>query len=214
MTKWIVIFIIGILFESAGLVLLKEGMTDLPDVRSFTVANAFDLVKAGITNPHILAGVFCQALFFACMLILMIQTDISFLWPLTGLGFVVATIAGIVFLHEQVSAIRWTGVILSMMGAALISMSGHTKTSDGGRPNTARGCVKSADLKFGNDQIFAARHFDETSRWIGWSKNEFSHRLALEPTAAAPSVSSETSNPKAVSTSTAGSGGGGSALDR
>jgi len=25
-------------------------------------------------------------------------------------------------------------------------------------------------------------HFDESSKWIGWSKNEFSHRLSLQPT--------------------------------
>jgi hypothetical protein len=53
-------------------------------------------------------------------------------------------------------------------------------------PNTARGCVKSADMNFGNDHIFDMANFDETSRWIGWSKNEFSHSLALEPTATAP----------------------------
>jgi hypothetical protein len=50
-------------------------------------------------------------------------------------------------------------------------------------PNKSRGCVKSTDMKFGNDQIFGTRHFDETSRWIGWSKNEFSHSLSPEPTA-------------------------------
>jgi hypothetical protein len=50
-------------------------------------------------------------------------------------------------------------------------------------PNKARGCVKSADTNFGNDQIFDMANFDETSRRIEWSKNEFSHRLALEPTA-------------------------------
>jgi hypothetical protein len=43
--------------------------------------------------------------------------------------------------------------------------------------------VKSADAKFGNDPIFNMRNFDESSRWIGWSKNEFSHGLALQPTA-------------------------------
>jgi hypothetical protein len=37
-------------------------------------------------------------------------------------------------------------------------------------------------MKFGNDQIIAAWHFDETSRWIGWSKNEFSHSLSLQAT--------------------------------
>ena len=49
-------------------------------------------------------------------------------------------------------------------------------------PNKSRGCVKSADMKFGNDQIFDMTNFDETSRWMGWSKNEFSHSLSLQAT--------------------------------
>src|SRR5208283_3736680 len=49
-------------------------------------------------------------------------------------------------------------------------------------PGCARACVKSADTKFGNDQILDMRNFDEMSRWIGWSKNEFSHSLAQDRT--------------------------------
>ncbi len=49
---------------------------------------------------------------------------------------------------------------------------------DGERFIAARGCVKSADTKFGNDHIFNMANFDETSRWMRWSKNEFLHRLA------------------------------------
>jgi hypothetical protein len=51
------------------------------------------------------------------------------------------------------------------------------------QPNKSRGCVKSAGVKFGNDQIFDMTHFDEVGRRIRWSKNEFSHRLSPEPTA-------------------------------
>jgi hypothetical protein len=47
------------------------------------------------------------------------------------------------------------------------------------KPNTATGHVKSDDMKFGKDQIFDMRNFDETSRWIEWLKSEFSHRLSL-----------------------------------
>jgi hypothetical protein len=54
--------------------------------------------------------------------------------------------------------------------------------------NKSRGCVKSADVKFGNDKIFNMANFDESSRWIEWSKNEFSHRLSPEPTPIAPSA--------------------------
>ena len=55
-------------------------------------------------------------------------------------------------------------------------------------PNTSRGCVKTIESKFGNDQIFDMANFDEMSRRIQWSENEFSHSLSLEPTGVAPSV--------------------------
>jgi hypothetical protein len=53
-------------------------------------------------------------------------------------------------------------------------------------PDQSRACVKTADMKFGNDQIFDIENFDDASRWIVWSKTEFSHSLALEPTPTAP----------------------------
>jgi hypothetical protein len=67
--------------------------------------------------------------------------------------------------------------VLGLFGIAVLIFAWHCN-----RPNTARGCVKSADANFGNDQIYDMRHFDETSRWMEWSKNEFSHRLSPEPT--------------------------------
>ena len=75
------------------------------------------MVKAGATNTSVLLGVFCEAVFFASLLILMAKSDISFLWPLTGLSFVFATFAAMWFLHEQVSPIRWVGVVCIMIGA-------------------------------------------------------------------------------------------------
>jgi hypothetical protein len=51
------------------------------------------------------------------------------------------------------------------------------------RSEKSRACVKSADTKFGNEQIFDMENFDESSRRIGWSQNEFSPSLSPEPTA-------------------------------
>ena len=61
----------------------------------------------------------------------MSRSDISFLWPMTGLSFVFATLAAIWFLHEQVSWVRWVGVVLVVMGAGLISYSEHQKEKPG-----------------------------------------------------------------------------------
>jgi drug/metabolite transporter (DMT)-like permease len=108
-----------------------------------TAAELFRVVKAGVTNPQIILGVFFEALFFACLLVLMSRSDISFLWPLTALSFVFATLAAMVFLQERVSTIRWAGVILIMLGAALISYSEHSKPRP---PLPARGSVSGEEV--------------------------------------------------------------------
>jgi hypothetical protein len=48
--------------------------------------------------------------------------------------------------------------------------------------NKSRGRVKSAGVKFGNDQISVVKHSDEMSRRMGWSKNDFLHSLSLQAT--------------------------------
>ncbi len=127
MAKLLLILFVGLVFESTGVVLLKQGMSQVGSVKTVTTAEVTRVVKAGVTNGRILLGVFFEALFFICLLILMAKSDISFLWPLTALSFVFATLAAMMFLHEQVSSIRWAGVVLIMIGAALISYSEHAK---------------------------------------------------------------------------------------
>jgi drug/metabolite transporter (DMT)-like permease len=127
MLKLLLILLVGLAFESTGIILLKKGMNQIGTVNSVTAAEIFRLVKSGAASPQILLGVFFQALFFACLLILMSKSDISFLWPLTALSFVFATFAAIIFLGEHVSWARWIGIILIVIGAGFISYSEHTK---------------------------------------------------------------------------------------
>jgi drug/metabolite transporter (DMT)-like permease len=140
MAKLLLILLVGLVFESAGVVLLKKGMTGIGSVKTVSVAEIARIVKTAITNFQILLGVFFEALFFLSLLILMARADISFLWPLTGMSFVFATFAAMLFLHEEVSPIRWAGVFLVMLGAALISYSEHVKEEHkpaGGQPSAA-----------------------------------------------------------------------------
>jgi drug/metabolite transporter (DMT)-like permease len=123
MLKFLIILLIGLTFESIGVVMLKKGMEKIGDVKKVSVSEVARIVKAGLTNGSILLGVFFEALFFGILLILMSRSDISLLWPLTGLSFVFATIAAIIFLNEKVSPMRWAGVALVVMGAVLIGYS-------------------------------------------------------------------------------------------
>lgn len=127
MLKLLLILLVGLTFESTGVVLLKKGMTHIGALNGVTAGEILRICKAGVTNPQILLGIFFEALFFICLLVLMSRSDISFLWPLTGLSFVFATFAAIWFLDERVSVVRWIGVILIVIGAAFISYSQQVK---------------------------------------------------------------------------------------
>ncbi len=123
MAKFLIILLIGLVFESTGVVLLKKGMKQIGDMKKVNKEEIARVVKAGATSPSILLGVFFEALFFATLLILMSKSDISLLWPLTGLSFVFATFAAMFFLGEKVTPLRWVGVLLVVAGAIVISYS-------------------------------------------------------------------------------------------
>src|SRR5664280_3292048 len=127
MLKLLLILLIGLVCESAGVVLLKKGINQIGDMNGVTAAEIFRIVKSGLTSQQIWLGIFFEALFFIGLLVLMSKSDISFLWPLTGLSFVFATFAAMWFLGEYVSPTRWLGVAFIVLGAGFISYSEHAK---------------------------------------------------------------------------------------
>ena len=47
--------------------------------------------------------------------------DLSYVLPVTWVGYVLAALAGRFFLHEEISLARWAGVALIMGGVAMVS---------------------------------------------------------------------------------------------
>lgn len=127
MFKLLSILLVGLVCESVGVVLLKKGINQIGDMQSVTASEIFRVVKSGLTSHTIWLGILFEALFFIGLLVLMAKSDISFLWPLTGLSFVFSTCAAMWFLGEYVSTTRWLGVALIVVGAGFISYSEHAK---------------------------------------------------------------------------------------
>jgi len=123
LTKLLIILLAGLLFEAAGVVFLSKGLKQLGIVKPHNAVEILRVVKSGATNANILLGVFLEAVFFGTLIYLMSQADLSFIWPLTALGFVLTTLAAKFLLHEEVSAVRWGGVILIVAGSMLITWS-------------------------------------------------------------------------------------------
>jgi uncharacterized membrane protein len=121
MTKILVILIAGLVCEAIGVVFLSKGLKQIGEVKHVTATEIWRVVKAGAANPNILIGVALEATFFGALLVLLSRSDVSFIWPLTAMGFVLTTLTAKYLLHEEIPPMRWLGVLLIMLGAGLIT---------------------------------------------------------------------------------------------
>jgi len=136
MTKVIVILLIALLLEAVGVVFLSAGLKEIGEVQRISASEIGRIVRRGATNTKILIGVLLETVFFVLLLVLLKRNDVSLIWPLTSLGFVLTALSARFILHEQVTATRWAGVALIVIGASLVSWSEKTKPA---RPEPSAG---------------------------------------------------------------------------
>ena len=128
MTKLIIIMLIALVLEALGVVYLSTGLKQIGEPKSITVSEVGRLVVRGITNRNILLGVLMETIFFVSLLVMLKLWDVSLIWPLTSLGFVLTTLAAKYVRHEDVNSVRWAGVFLIVAGAVLVGYSEKLKT--------------------------------------------------------------------------------------
>ena len=128
MTKVLIILIFALCVEAVGVVFLSKGLKQIGEVPTVNAREIGRIISKGATNGSILLGVALEAAFFGALIYLLSQRDVSLIWPLTSLGFVITAIAARVILKEEVSALRWAGVALIVLGATLVSYSEKTKS--------------------------------------------------------------------------------------
>jgi len=131
MTKILLILIIALILEAVGVVLLSSGLKEVDrkmiGVEKPFVAKTLHSIRLGAADWRVVLGVIFEATFFGALMYLLSQRDVSVVWPLTALGFVVTTFAAKFILKEEVPGIRWAGVVLIIAGAALITWSEKMK---------------------------------------------------------------------------------------
>ena len=81
-------------------------------------------------DPWVATGVCLLVLWLLSQMALLSWADLSFVLPVTSIGYVLTAISGRLFLNERISAARWTGVALIMAGVALVGRTQHNTTGE------------------------------------------------------------------------------------
>lgn len=127
MTKVILILLVALVLEAVGVVFLSAGLKEIGEMQRISASEIGRIFKRGAANSKVLLGVLLETVFFIFLLVLLKQNDVSLIWPLTSLGFVLTALSAKLILHEQVTGMRWIGVALIVIGATLVSWSEKNK---------------------------------------------------------------------------------------
>jgi uncharacterized membrane protein len=79
-------------------------------------------------SPMVLLGVSLLIIWLLSRMALMSWADLSFVLPVTSIGYVISAVMGKVFLAEHVSSQRWAGTLLIVAGTVLVSLT-HSRAS-------------------------------------------------------------------------------------
>src|SRR6202140_4932040 len=105
-TYFVLLFFLAL--KAAGNSWMAWGMKQVPERMSMNPA----LYLRAMLNPFVTMGIVALILALLTRMALLSLADLSFVLPVTAIGYVFAALLGRFFLHEEVSLERWLGTIL------------------------------------------------------------------------------------------------------
>jgi bacterial/archaeal transporter family protein len=127
MTKLIFILLVALTLEAVGVVFLSKGLKEVPGLQHYNLAEIWRIICHVVGSGPFWLGMLLETVFFVLLLILLHNWDVSLVWPLTALGFVLTTLSAKFLNGEDISTLRWSGVILIVVGAILVGYSEKQK---------------------------------------------------------------------------------------
>ena len=119
---FVLIFFLAL--KAAGNSWMAWGMKQIPERMSMDPA----LYMRAMLNPFVAMGIVALILALLTRMALLSLADLSYVLPVTAIGYVIAVFLGKVFLHEAVTPQRWMGTLLIFGGAVLVGTTSRNTT--------------------------------------------------------------------------------------
>ena len=118
-----------VVFSNAfGDFFLKRGLPE-----SAHLTSPLEYIGA-LFQPWVALGVVLLIVWQLSRMALLSWADLSYVLPVTSVGYVVVALIGKVLLHEAITGRRWAGIVLIMAGVALVSGSAPSTVAPAAEP--------------------------------------------------------------------------------
>jgi len=122
--KYLVILCV-VISGSVGDAFLARGMKHSGAIDIHHAAN----ILTALANPFVILGILSLLVFMSSYMTALSFADLTFVLPATAISYVIMVLLSVVWLHEHVSAQRWAGVALIVIGVGVVA-GGPSRTED------------------------------------------------------------------------------------
>jgi drug/metabolite transporter (DMT)-like permease len=119
MTNYIILGI-SILLAVAGQLLMKKGMMIFG---TFPARQLLFKIIPMFLNPYVFVGLACFGMSAVFWLIVLSRLELSLVYPMVSVAYILVAILSWIFFKENVTLIRWLGILVIVFGVFLISRS-------------------------------------------------------------------------------------------
>jgi drug/metabolite transporter (DMT)-like permease len=112
----------GVLLNAVAQLLLKAGAGAVGPIAGWEGLRTAAPVLA--VHPGVLVGMLCYALSIVVWLVALSRVDVSIAYPMLSVGYVVNALLAMWLFGEVVSAQRWLGIAVILVGVTLVARSG------------------------------------------------------------------------------------------
>ena len=111
----------AIALAACGHLLIKQGL--ISALHSAPLAGPVEKVTYYLLHSAVPAGLAIYGIGTLLWIRAVSSRNISFLYPLTALNYVIVSVGGKLLFNETISAGRWTGIAIVVLGVALLQRS-------------------------------------------------------------------------------------------
>jgi multidrug transporter EmrE-like cation transporter len=112
----------GVLLNAAAQLLLKAG-TNAVGAFQFSMENVVPIGWKLATQPHIVGGLGCYVISVVVWVMALSRVEVSIAYPMLSIGYVVNALAAWYLLGEAVSAMRFAGIFVIIIGVVMVARS-------------------------------------------------------------------------------------------
>jgi drug/metabolite transporter (DMT)-like permease len=114
------LIVLNDILDGIAQLLMKVGLSQT-GIANVTSDNIAEFAFRNAASPFVMAGLFIGLLNYFLWFVILYRIDLSIALPVGSTIYIFVPVMSIIFLHEEIGLLRWTGILLIIIGIHLVS---------------------------------------------------------------------------------------------